>query len=65
MQERETDFISEQAPALIDEFYGVVMGIIAFMERAGSQDIEPETGLADMIGIQEIQECTDRLRGFS
>jgi hypothetical protein len=57
-----TGTISEQPPGLIDEFYGVPVGIIAFMERSGPQDIEPEPGLADMIGVQEIQHRTDRLR---
>ena len=40
------------------------MGIIAFPERSGAPDIEPETGIADLVGVQEIQHRTDRLGGF-
>jgi hypothetical protein len=41
-----------------------VVGIIAFPERRRSQDVEPETGFPDPVGIQEIQHRADRLGGF-
>jgi hypothetical protein len=37
-----------------------VVGIIAFPERRCSQDIEPEPGFPDMVGVQEIQHRADR-----
>jgi hypothetical protein len=64
LQKHRTETISEQSPGLIDKFYCIAVGIIAFMERAGSMDIETEAGLADMVGVQEIQHGADRLRGF-
>jgi hypothetical protein len=55
---------SEQSPGFINEFDCIMVGIIAFAERRGPQDIEAETGFPDPVGIQEIQHCADRLGGF-
>jgi hypothetical protein len=40
-----------------------MVGIIAFPERRSTEDIEPETGLPDLVGVQEIQHGADRLGG--
>jgi hypothetical protein len=40
------------------------MGIITFPERRGTHDIESETGIPDLVGVQEIQHGADRLGGF-
>lgn len=55
---------SEQPPGFVNKFNRVVVGIIAFPERRGSPDKEPETGFPYLVGVQEIQHRTDRLGGF-
>ena len=50
---------SEQPPGFVNKLNRVVVGIIAFHEGGCSLDIESETGFADLVGIQEIQHCTD------
>ena len=57
--------VSEQPPGTVNEFDGILVGIHTFGERAGPQDIEPETGITDLVGIQKIQHVTDGKRGAS
>jgi hypothetical protein len=56
---------SEQPPGLINKFYRVMVGIIAFPERRCSQDVESKTGFPYAVGVQKIQHGADRLGGFS